>query len=172
MTYYFAYGSNMNTKQMLQRTPTAIRVGTALLPDHRLAFNRLGTTRTGGVASIVYSPGQLVYGVVWRLSFNDLDELDKAEDVPLAYTRRTAGLRLLEGGAELTCSIYEAIPQGNFAPDLAYLKIIVEGASEANLPVDYIKHLIQIAVDAGLPLESIGSLRLLFEKEATKATDS
>ena len=36
--YYLAYGSNLNTRQMAHRCPTAVVVGTAVIKDYRLKF--------------------------------------------------------------------------------------------------------------------------------------
>ena len=83
---YFSFGSNMDREQMKQRVPQAEYVGVGYVPDHDLVFNRKGSYRPGGVASIVPMPGVRAYGVVWAISPEELAEMDRVED-PTAYER-------------------------------------------------------------------------------------
>lgn len=137
--YYFAYGSNMDEEQMTERCPTAERVDVAMLSDHALVFNRRGSYRPGGVASVAASPGDRVYGVLWRISSSDLEGLDETED-PDAYERRTDTIRGLDG-TSWRGYVYEAIPEGTFEPDGEYLDLLVEAAQKASLPGPYIEGL-------------------------------
>lgn len=138
--YYFAYGSNMSLQQMRSRAPSAERVGVAVMKDHELVFNRRGTYRVGGVASVVPARGQRVYGLVWKLSLLDLQRLDEVED-PQAYRRLKTHVYFLDGRALDECYIYEAIPEGVFAPDKDYAKLLVDAANEAGLPTEYVEYL-------------------------------
>ncbi len=54
--FYFAFGSNMNESQMVERCPSTRFVGVATLPDRRLAFTRRSVNRGCGVAGAVKSP--------------------------------------------------------------------------------------------------------------------
>lgn len=137
---YFAYGSNMVEEQMKERCKSAVKVGIGALNDHKIVFNRKGTYRPGGVASIEESEGQRVYGVIWKIHSSEFWELDEKED-PKAYVRRKIPVYTLSGEHH-SCHIYEAIPQrGVFKPSKDYLKTMVRGAKEAGLPDDYIKYL-------------------------------
>ena len=85
--YYFAYGSNLNRKQMLERCPESTPVFTATLPYYRLVF--LGWSRQwrGGVASIRPFRGEKVPGAVYEISEQCLRRLDKFEGYPRDYNR-------------------------------------------------------------------------------------
>lgn len=137
--HYFAYGSNMATGQMRERCPSAQRVAVATLRDYELVFNRRGSYRPGGVASVAPVDGKRVYGVVWRISSSDLDRLDEVED-PDAYQRDMATVFGLDG-SRWRAYLYEATPEGVFEPDRDYLELMVEAAVESGLPEEYVAEL-------------------------------
>ena len=137
--YYFAYGSNMGLRQMISRCPSAIMVSVAALPDHRIVFNRKGTYRPGGVASVAEAPGERVYGVVWKLSKSDFESLDETED-PKAYRRTTVLVHTL-AGRPYECHIYIAFPNGPDVPDSSYLEELIKVAGESELPLEYVAQL-------------------------------
>ena len=137
---YFSFGSNMSTPQMLERCPSAERVGIGVIPTYELVFKRKGSYRPGGVASIVPSedPGQSVFGVIWKITSEDLEGLDKIED-PSAYERVTIDVQLLEGQT-FPCQTYLAFPQAqHVTPDPHYLELLLDAAKAAALPQDYIE---------------------------------
>ncbi len=136
---YFAYGSNMDVAQMQKRCPRAIYLGVGRLRDHRLSFNRKGSYREGAVASVVPSPGDQVYGVVWELEPDDLSDMDRVED-PRAYERVSVLVDC--PGSALACSMYRAFPQENTPkPDQEYVAILLKAAKAAELPRSYIQQL-------------------------------
>jgi gamma-glutamylcyclotransferase (GGCT)/AIG2-like uncharacterized protein YtfP len=77
--YYFAYGSNLNRKQMLERCPESKPKFTATLHHYQLVF--LGWSRQwrGGVASIRPIRGGKVLGAIYKVSEDDLKRLDRYE---------------------------------------------------------------------------------------------
>jgi len=133
---YFAYGSNMDEDQMHERCPSAEKVGVAVLRDHRLVFNRRGSYRDGGVASVVPESGQRVYGVVWRIGAAEFERLDETEDAT-AYRRRIVATYGLDGSVWRT-QLYQAIPEGEFPPDDAYVELLITAAEKAGLPPEYV----------------------------------
>jgi AIG2-like family len=137
--YYFAYGSNMCQNQMISRCPSAIKISTGLLPDNRLVFNRRGSYRPGGVASIQEASDERVYGVIWKISLDEFEHLDETEDED-AYRREESIVYSLKGEA-YKCQIYRAIPEGVIQPDREYLEELVTCAKEAALPSHYITSL-------------------------------
>jgi gamma-glutamylcyclotransferase (GGCT)/AIG2-like uncharacterized protein YtfP len=77
---YFAYGSNMHAAQMKERCPSAKFVCRGKLPSHRLAFTLRSCSRRCGVADILRDETKEVWGVVYELLENELENLDKDED--------------------------------------------------------------------------------------------
>jgi gamma-glutamylcyclotransferase (GGCT)/AIG2-like uncharacterized protein YtfP len=136
---YFAYGSNMSRTQMKTRVPNAIFIGIGTIDGYTLTFNRKGSYRPGGVASIVAAKGERVYGVVWEISSDELRRLDIEED-PAAYARHPMAVAL-ETDIAYMCHVYVAYPQGDVAPDPHYLELIISAAREVGLPADYVEKL-------------------------------
>ncbi|MEV6219533.1 gamma-glutamylcyclotransferase family protein [Nocardia sp. NPDC051833] len=150
MVLYFAYGSNMSAAQMQRRCPGAGLRGTGTLQRFCLSFNRKGSYRPGAVASIEPSPnpGSRVLGLVWEMSDQDLRAMDAIED-PDAYVRIAVPVHTAEHGTEY-CWAYISYPDGRqSAPDHDYVKVLIEGAVEAQLPADYIDELREWLSPAG-----------------------
>ena len=137
--YYFSFASNMKSEQMKSRCPSANQVGIGVLKDHELVFNRKGSYRPGGVASVQQHGSKRVYGIIWKLNPAEFADLDQTEDLT-AYRRFEEEIQTLDG-ATYKCHIYKAIPQGSFDPDPDYLELVIEAASEQQLPDDYIEYL-------------------------------
>ena len=51
--YYFAYGSNMNHKQMKSRCPDSHFLKRAYLEGYKFAYDGYSKTRNGAVANII-----------------------------------------------------------------------------------------------------------------------
>lgn len=139
---YFAYASNMCPAQMRRRCPDAIEIGQGTLEAHRLVFNRRGTYRPGGVASIIptHRPIDTVPGVVWQLSPTDLATLDRIED-PTAYRRTTCTIFATPTNT-WHCFAYTAIPQADhIPPDPDYLQILIEQSKQRGFAPTYVQYL-------------------------------
>lgn len=142
--WYFAYGSNMSRAQIAQRlganTVQEERVGR--LDNHELVFAK--QVRGGSAsASIQTSSGNTVFGVLYRLPESALKILDRFEGVPMHYRRIESRVSLLEGeGQKVDASVYIAAkPKKGLKPDRLYLQKLIDGATEHNLPADYIEKL-------------------------------
>lgn len=138
--YSFAYGRNMSSAAFTDRLDTAEKVTRGVLLDHQLVFNRKGSYRDGGVASVVPAEGKRVYGIIWKVPAADLADLDEIEDVPAAYKRVTKTVNSLDGEKH-SCEVYVSIPEGNLEPDPEYLNLLIEAAENADLPQDYLTYL-------------------------------
>jgi hypothetical protein len=132
-TLYFAYGSNMSSRQIAGWCPVPVALGPAELPDHRLAFLRRSIRWQGGAADIVPAPGESVWGVLWELPLG-LGELDAKEAAGEAYGRRTAEV-LLDGRAR-EAVVYEVIRKepAEVPPRREYIDEMLAGAREHGLP--------------------------------------
>jgi len=145
--WYFAYGSNLWIEQKEKRTGP-IRQGQqrpriARLPNYRLAFNKRGN---GGVvyANVVASPGAEVFGVVYRCNPESMRKMDAKE---IGYERKTVKVTA-DNGEALEAVTYAAkheslCPEGR--PTKEYLDKILQGASEHDLPGEYIKSIKALA---------------------------
>lgn len=138
---YFAYGSNMDFRQMRERCPSAITVTTAKLPNHRLAFTRVAESRGGGVADIVPSVGDVVEGVIYEISDDDATRLDDHEGVATNCYRRTHVNLTLPADEVIEAYTYKAFEQGLFQPSKAYVRHLITGAKYHCLSRKYIANL-------------------------------
>ena len=84
---YFAYGSNLDGRQMRARCASAEPEARAVLPNHALAFGGFSRRWGGAVATIVPADGAQVEGLLYRLPPTDLLTLDRYEGCPVAYLR-------------------------------------------------------------------------------------
>lgn len=146
--YYFAYGSNMNPRQMAERCSAARVLCAACLPGYRLAFYSRNRVWDGGQETVVQAAGQQVWGVLYELTFGDSISLDVWSSVRLdgggAYFHYPVQVRDA-AGSEHTAVLYKKDVLGPPAPPSSqYLAHIVAGAEANGLPgayVDYLKNL-------------------------------
>ncbi len=150
---YFAYGSNMDWKQMKDRCPSARFVGIARLPDHRLVFTRKSIKRDCGVADAVRENECSVWGSVYEISALDVGKVDKSEGYrpgrkKNSYWRRECMVFLNGDEAlPLTAETYFAEPEANAPlPNQDYKNLILSGARHWHLPADYVAELVAIEV--------------------------
>jgi gamma-glutamylcyclotransferase (GGCT)/AIG2-like uncharacterized protein YtfP len=85
--YYFAYGSNLNKKQMAARCPDSKPLFTVVLPNYKLIFAGWSRQWRGGTASIKSVRGDRVRGALYEISEPCLRRLDKYEGYPGNYNR-------------------------------------------------------------------------------------
>jgi len=80
--YYFAYGSNLNKKQMSVRCSTAEFIGAAELTGFKLVFR--------GVLDIEHAhANSKVSGAIFKVKSRDIYNLDQYEGYPHFYTKET-----------------------------------------------------------------------------------
>lgn len=153
---YFAYGSNMDTSQMAARCPSARVRGIARLPEHRIVFSRFSQSRGCGVASVDPAAGHDVWGVLYKITEDDVSSLDSAEgyrpERPTernAYIRTTVEVFVVEDQPEtlIQAQTYIANPQPTpLRPNAAYMQQLINGARTHGLPQTYINELSRIEV--------------------------
>jgi cation transport regulator ChaC len=125
----------MDPKQLGERCPGAVLVGTALLPDHRVFVTRDG-------ASLRAERGASVYGVVWEVTDQDLAALDAYEDtVQGVYRRETKHVKRLAQAASLDALVYVATEETSGAPARGYLETVIAAARHHGFPEAYLAEL-------------------------------
>ena len=77
--HYFAYGSNLNQKQMKERCSDGKPLFTAVLPNYKLVFAGWSRQWRGGVASIKSLRGDRVRGAIYEVTESCLQRLDRYE---------------------------------------------------------------------------------------------
>ena len=76
---YFAYGSNLNIKQMQWRCPNAVPLGAYTLQGYQLVFRFY--------ADIIPVSDKSVKGGLWEISEKDEKSLDRYEGYPTSYKK-------------------------------------------------------------------------------------
>jgi len=125
--YYFAYGSNLNKKQMRERCPDSKPRFTATLPNYKLVF--LGWSRQwrGGTASIRPMLGEKVLGGIYEVSEQDLRRLDRDEGYPAIYSRLNVTVFNEDGDATQAITYIRTGQAEEAKPSPEYLAIIQQG---------------------------------------------
>lgn len=144
---YFAYGSNMLSRRLRARTPSANVLCTATLAGHRLTFDKHGDDGSAK-CHITPSTGRhdRVYGVIFRIALKDRPALDIAEGLGRGYTAQEF-LLTAATGKNIRAMAYTAIKlKQGLRPYRWYKEFVVAGAREHGLPTEYIQKLDDIKV--------------------------
>lgn len=137
---YFGYGSNLWLDQMHRRCPDSKYVGVAVLHDWRW------TISTRRYANVVPSKGDIVYGLIYKLSEDDEGKLDGYEGVPYSYVKKTLPLSWVKGSG---------VKEGTF-DGLVYVDVVRLQTGEPH--TEYIHRMnmgINDAIQEGVPKEYI-----------------
>ncbi|PFH51758.1 hypothetical protein AMATHDRAFT_141847 [Amanita thiersii Skay4041] len=145
-TIYFGYGSNIWRDQMSRRCPQSTFIGIGILADWRWIIN------TRGSGNVVPSQEDVVYGSLYELSQSDEEELDKYEDVPNHYIKKTLPIKLLkppgltlDGMSDkgyLDALVYvdvERVVKGTIKTEYIYrMNMAIADGLREGIPLDYI----------------------------------
>uniref|UniRef100_F1SII1 Gamma-glutamylcyclotransferase n=2 Tax=Sus scrofa TaxID=9823 RepID=F1SII1_PIG len=126
---YFAYGSNLLMERIHLRNPSAEFYCVARLQDFKLDFgNSQGKTSEtwhGGIATIFESPGDEVWGVVWKMNKSNLSSLDEQEGVKSGMYVPIEVNVSAQKGKEITCRSYQMTNYESAPPSPQYKKLEV-----------------------------------------------
>lgn len=139
---YFAYGSNMSSRRLRQRVPSARVLDTAVLFGHRLAWHKKGTDGSGKCDIPAAGEDDVVYGVLYAIDPAHKPRLDRAEGLGVSYEQKYVALRRLGGGQPATALTYYAIRiDPAYMPFDWYRDHVLIGAREHGLPGRYIRRI-------------------------------
>ena len=132
--YYFAFASNLNRKQMAERTPAAKARFSATLPNYKLIFSGWSRTWRGAVASVQQSRGDKVMGGIYDISEQDLARLSQYEG-PDYTTVKVVVFR--DTGEAVEAVTFARKRQGDEGkPSPEYLAVIKQGYIDWDLTPD------------------------------------
>ena len=129
---YFAYGSNLDLEQMAQRCPDAEIVGLVRVENYELRF------RGSGFATVAPRKGNTVHGLLWKLTKNCGQSLNRYEGDPRHYTKETMTVKDA-AGAEIPVMVYimaEPYCRQPALPSPYYYRVIRRGFEANGLPVE------------------------------------
>lgn len=144
--YYFAYGSNMSCKRLLNRIKSAIVISKGKLPKHQLKFHKIskdGSSKCDIVET--HNSEDIVWGVVYEIDTKDLGKLDSVEGKGYGYERKEVDIILDEGNIVSAKTYYVEdhvqYTKKSLKPNDWYMRHVIYGAIEHVLENDYIKSL-------------------------------
>ena len=129
---YFAFGSNLNQKQMKKRCKDSKYIGCYSLKNYKLVFRNfyLG----GGVADVQKQKKSTVLGAIYQISKSDEKKLDIYEDFPILYKKHYF---YYYGKKVMT---YTMVKKSPFKfPTERYLNIVKRGYRDCKLNEKYLK---------------------------------
>ncbi len=128
---YFAFGSNLNQKQMKKRCNDSKYIGCYSLKNYKLVFRNyyLG----GGVADIQKDKNSTVLGAIYKISKKDEKELDVYEDYPKTYIKKY--FKLL---GKKVMFYYMPKKTMHVPPSKRYLNLIIQGYKDCGYKNNYI----------------------------------
>ncbi len=143
---YFAYGSNLNPSQMARRCPGHRVIGRATLEDHVLRFRGHGEDWGGAVATVEGAPGERVHGVVFDLTAEHYEALDryeewKGDDAPDNLYDRVERVVVGEDGIAMRVLTYVMTKASIGPPSRRYVDAILAGMEHHGLPQESIDRL-------------------------------
>jgi hypothetical protein len=146
LSWYFAYGSNMNALRLFEERlkPEGVGAGDRIagrLDGWRLAFNKQGRVPGTGAGNIVLAPGEAVHGTLNLLPAKGFEVLDRYEGVAGGhYERRIVPVLRGDTGVPVEAITYVALLTGeDLRPTRAYLDHLLAG--QDLLPADYFRRL-------------------------------
>ena len=128
---YFAFGSNLNQKQMKRRCKDSKYIGCYSLKNYKLVFRNyfLG----GGVADIQKNKNSTVLGAIYKISKKDEKALDVYEDFPKTYIKKY--FKLL---GKKVMFYYMPKKTMHVPPSKRYLNLIIQGYKDCGYKNNYI----------------------------------
>jgi len=164
---YFAYGSNLNSRAVLEwcrhyghKAPAMKPGRAAVLDNYRLCFPIFSEYYGGGIADIVYDPGKYVAGVLFDLSEAELKildtkvgrKLDAATDKEVGVYRRTdVKVSPLGKGEPVMAMTYQGISVEKYhiPPTKHYMDLLIQGAYSFGLSMMWISYLQSFSTQIG-----------------------
>ncbi len=139
---YFAYGSNMSHNQIRKRCPGSRFIKKAYLEKFEFVYDGYSKSRNGAVANIVHSEKYVVWGGLFEITEEDLAKLDSCEGYPISYDRKKIDVRDDEANS-YNATVYFRKGEIIGTPHHDYRDIILEGAKDCDLPVDYMNDFLE-----------------------------
>ena len=130
---YFAYGSNMDRNQMVERCPNATLMGLGYLAGYSFGVDKKG------YATVDKKAGKTVEGAVWHLTKEDEESLDVREGVRSDCYRKEY-INVEYNNHEIPMLIYISNRErANTSSNKEYMRKIINATRDLSLSDDYIK---------------------------------
>jgi gamma-glutamylcyclotransferase len=130
MVKYFSYGSNLDSKRMIERGVVFTSRQFGILKDYKLVFNKITSKNNSreGYANVIKSKGFIVEGGIYEVTDESISLLDRYEGFPKHYTREYLDIETSD--RTIRCIVYvgntEKLREG-LKPSKEYFSKILEG---------------------------------------------
>jgi gamma-glutamylcyclotransferase len=142
-TWYFSYGSNMNRGTFVNRRGMhPLQTRSALLENYRLCFNLPIGRGVRAVANLQAQTGARTWGVLYLITVEESDHLDRTEGVRSGVYCRIPVDVVVDSGKSIAAFTYQSklVSEGR-KPSARYIGLLIEGARQHGLPADYLDFL-------------------------------
>ena len=146
--YYFSYGSNMSSRRLLARVPSAVKLGVGRLANHELRFHKIGS-RDGSAKCDAFETGHaqhVIHGVVFTIDALHKSWLDHHEGLGQGYEVKSVEIIMDDGSVIKAFTYYATNINADLKPFDWYKQHVLIGAKEHGLPDAYIESLAAISV--------------------------
>lgn len=144
---YFAYGSNMLSQRLRARVPGATVLGIASVAGRRLQFHKRSNDGSGKCDLLkTDNPADIAHGVLFEVPDDQLPALDRAEGEGYGYERTMNDVSF--GDSVVSAAVYLAQPEhtdAQLSPFDWYHDLVLAGAHQNSLPVDYVSSIATVA---------------------------
>ncbi len=140
MALYAAYGTNLDSRQMLRRAPHSPQRGNGWLVGWRLTFGGEDLGWEGSLATVVEDPLEQVYIGLYDVPAADEARLDEWEGLHLGlYRKIRVRVHTLDGEELAWVYVLDGYEGG--LPSSRYLGQLADAAGAAGAPDDYVRAL-------------------------------
>lgn len=130
MSFYIAYGSNLNKEQMRYRCPTAKVVGNGYVEDYELTFRLYAT--------IEKAEGKKVPVTVWKIDEACEESLDRYEGYPKLYRKEMVSVKVSGKSYDAMVYIMNEYARPYHIPHESYYKVVLQGYVDMKLEIEYL----------------------------------
>lgn len=130
MSFYIAYGSNLNKEQMRYRCPTAKVVGNGYVVDYELIFRLYAT--------IEKSKGKRVPVTIWEIDEACEASLDRYEGCPRFYRKEIVSVEVSGKLYDAMVYIMNEDVRPYQVPTESYYKVVLQGYVDMGLEIEYL----------------------------------
>ncbi len=130
VSWYFAYGSNMNPGRVRERGLNVVDVQAASINDLSLRFDKAAREHPGeGHANLVWLRGSTAEGVLYRLVAPvEIEKMDPFETAPRYYSREVITVQTGQGPVQAwTYFANAAVRRDGLLPSRDYLDHLLAG---------------------------------------------
>lgn len=139
---YLAYGSNLYTKRLKGRVPSAVKIKEVELPNYQLCFHKKGGDKSAK-CNIREVNNSSIYGIIYRLDAEEKADLDRIEGK--GYDVDYLQIDTENGSMEVfTYLAAENYIDDSLKPYSWYKAIVMAGAEEHGFPPEYIHRIKEV----------------------------